>query len=85
MQKKLLKANIFENLPIKNITNNWKNLQEIPPKTKILEKICQDLKSRSFHFLGPTICYAYMQATGLVNGHIATCFGHNKINTQKKL
>ncbi|MSP33373.1 MAG: DNA-3-methyladenine glycosylase I [Rickettsiales bacterium] len=69
----------------KPITNNWKNLKEMPPKTEISEKICQDLKSRGFQFLGPTICYAYMQATGLVNDHIVTCFRHNEINSQKKL
>lgn len=69
----------------KPITNNWKNLKELPAKTEISEKICQDLKSRGFQFLGPTICYAYMQATGMVNDHIVTCFRHNEIKTQKKL
>lgn len=69
----------------KPITNKWDTLQEIPPKTEISEKICRDLKKRGFAFLGPTICYAYMQATGMVNDHIATCFRYNEIRGQKKL
>lgn len=67
------------------ITNNWKNLQEVPTKTEISEKICKDLKTRGFQFLGPTICYAYMQAAGMVNDHITTCFRHSEIEAQKKL
>ena len=69
----------------KPIANNWKNLKEVPAKTEISEKICKDLKARGFQFLGPTICYAYMQATGMVNDHITTCFRHNEIAAQKKL
>ncbi len=67
----------------KPITNNWEILKELPAKTEISEKICKDLKARGFQFLGPTICYAYMQATGLVNDHIASCFRHNEIAAQK--
>lgn len=69
----------------KPITNNWEILKELPAKTEISEKICKDLKARGFQFLGPTICYAYMQATGLVNDHIVSCFRHNEIAAQKKL
>ncbi len=63
----------------KPLKNSWKNLSEIPPKTEISEKMCKDLKKRGFQFLGPTICYAFMQATGMVNDHVTSCFRHNEI------
>ena len=67
----------------KSVTNNWQNLKDVPAKTEISEKIYKDLKTRGFQFLGPTICYAYMQATGMVNDHLTTCFRHSEIATQK--
>lgn len=60
----------------KPIVNHFKKLQEIPPETTESKKLSQDLKKRGFAFVGPTIIYAYMQATGLVNDHLVSCFRH---------
>ena len=56
------------------IQNSWKSLSEIPASTTISEAMSKDLKSRGFNFVGPTICYAFMQAAGLVNDHVTGCF-----------
>ncbi len=56
------------------IHNGWKRLQDIPGKTREAEAMSKDLKKRGFKFVGPTICYAFMQATGLVNDHTTDCF-----------
>jgi DNA-3-methyladenine glycosylase I len=63
----------------KPIINHWKNLNEIPSKTEISEKMSKDLKKRGFTFMGPTICYAHMQAVGLVNDHLIDCFRYKEI------
>jgi len=54
--------------------NKWKSLKEIPPKTAESDAMSKDLKKRSFSFVGSTICYAFMQAVGMVNDHVVTCF-----------
>ena len=58
----------------KPIQNRWASLGEIPAKTELAETISKDLKKRGFKFVGPTIVYAHMQATGMVNDHIVDCF-----------
>jgi DNA-3-methyladenine glycosylase I len=58
----------------KPIRNAWKTLAEIPAKTPLAETISKDLKKRGFRFVGPTIVYAFMQATGMVNDHVVDCF-----------
>jgi DNA-3-methyladenine glycosylase I len=58
----------------KPIVNNWKNTKEIPASTEISDAISRDMKKRGFKFFGTTICYAHMQATGMVNDHIVDCF-----------
>ncbi len=63
----------------KPVINHWKNLNEIPSKTEISEKMSKDLKKRGFTFMGPTICYAHMQAVGLVNDHLIDCFRYKEI------
>ena len=60
------------------IKNNFKKISEIPPSTLISEKMSKDLKNRGFTFVGPTICYALMQAIGMVNDHTSECFLHKK-------
>ena len=55
------------------IINNWKNNEDIPASTDLSELISKDLKKRGFSFVGPTVVYAYMQATGMVNDHLADC------------
>jgi DNA-3-methyladenine glycosylase I len=52
----------------------WRTLREIPSRTPEAEAMSRDLKRRGFAFVGPTICYALMQATGMVNDHLVTCF-----------
>jgi DNA-3-methyladenine glycosylase I len=63
----------------KAIQNRWNSLEEVPAKTAEAEAMSRDLKKRGFNFVGPTICYAYMQATGMVNDHLVSCFRHRKI------
>ncbi|AQP53927.1 DNA-3-methyladenine glycosylase [Vagococcus penaei] len=58
----------------KPINNNWSDISEVPAKTELSDKISKDLKKRGFKFLGSTTVYAYMQAIGLVNDHLLTCF-----------
>ena len=56
--------------------NGWKSMRQIPASTKESDRLSKALKERGFTFVGSTICYAYMQAAGLVNDHIVTCFRH---------
>jgi DNA-3-methyladenine glycosylase I len=58
----------------KPIQNSWKSLQEIPATTKESDAMSKELKKRGFTFVGSTICYAFMQAVGMVNDHIVDCF-----------
>ena len=61
------------------IQNSWRSLSEIPAKTPIAEALSKDLKKRGFRFVGPTIVYAHMQATGMVNDHLVDCFRYPEI------
>ena len=58
----------------KSIQNAWRDYSEAPPQTKESEAMSKDLKQRGFKFVGPTICYAHMQAVGMVNDHAVDCF-----------
>ena len=60
--------------------NNFKNLEDLPPKTIVSERLSKDLKKWGFKFVGPTIIYAHMQAIGLVNDHLQDCFRYKEIN-----
>jgi len=55
------------------IVNRWKTIAEIPPRTELSDAISKDMKCRGFKFFGSTICYAHLQATGLVNDHLLGC------------
>ncbi len=59
--------------------NAWKTLKEIPAKTAESDAMSKDLKKRGFSFVGSTICYAFMQAVGMVNDHIVSCFRYKEI------
>jgi DNA-3-methyladenine glycosylase I len=59
--------------------NEWKSMAELPVKTELSEIMSKDLKKRGFNFAGPTICYAFMQAIGMVNDHTTDCFRHEEI------
>jgi DNA-3-methyladenine glycosylase I len=56
------------------VQNNWRSLAELPARTEVSDALSKDLKRRGFTFVGSTICYALMQATGLVNDHLVDCF-----------
>jgi len=62
------------------IINNWKDASEVPNTSDISDQMSKDLKKRGFKFVGSTICYAFMQATGMVNDHTTDCFRHPKNN-----
>jgi len=64
----------------KPILNQWKTLSDVPAKTAESDAMSKDLKKRGFKFIGTTICYAYMQATGMVNDHTVDCFCFSKLN-----
>ena len=59
--------------------NHFKTLEDIPVSTDESGAMSKDLKRRGFRFVGPTICYAFMQATGMVNDHLTTCFRHREL------
>jgi len=61
------------------IVNSWRALAEIPAETAESQVMSKDLKRRGFRFVGPTICYAFMQATGMVNDHVASCFRYDEL------
>jgi len=61
------------------IQNKWNTLAEIPPKTAQSDAMSKDLIRRGFNFVGSTICYAFMQAVGMVNDHTTDCFRHREI------
>lgn len=67
----------------KNNRNTWKEQKLIPAKTPESDAMAKDLKKRGFAFMGSTTCYAYMQAVGMVNDHVTSCFRYREIKNQK--
>ncbi len=63
----------------KTIQNKWEKMEELPAKTAESDALSKDLKKRGFSFVGSTICYAYMQAVGMVNDHTADCFRYKEV------
>lgn len=61
------------------IQNHWTSLAEVPARTRESDAMNKDLAKRGFKFVGSTICYAFMQATGMVNDHLVSCFRHDKV------
>jgi DNA-3-methyladenine glycosylase I len=59
--------------------NHWRTLAEIPAQTAESEAMSKDLRRRGFNFVGPTICYAFMQAVGLINDHVVDCFRYAEV------
>lgn len=62
----------------KQIVNRWKTLKQLPVSTRISDAMSKDLRARGFSFVGTTIMYAHMQATGMVNDHMVTCWRHGE-------
>jgi DNA-3-methyladenine glycosylase I len=61
------------------IQNSWKKMRDIPSSTPESEAMSKDLQKRGFKFAGPTVCYAFMQAVGMVNDHVRSCFRHKEL------
>lgn len=59
--------------------NRWRRLEDVPARTPESDAMSKDLLKRGFTFVGSTICYAFMQATGMVNDHLVTCFRHKQL------
>jgi DNA-3-methyladenine glycosylase I len=63
----------------KPIVNAWKTMSEVPAKTAVSDSVSKDLKKRGFNFVGSTIMYSFMQACGLVNDHLVSCFRYEEV------
>jgi DNA-3-methyladenine glycosylase I len=64
--------------------NAWKSIKEVPAKTPESDAMSKDLKGRGFKFVGSTICYAFMQAVGMVNDHLVECFRHGELSKKAR-
>jgi DNA-3-methyladenine glycosylase I len=62
----------------RSVQNSFRDLRDIPAQTPLSQRIAKDLKSRGFNFCGPTVVYAFCQATGMVNDHLVQCFRHEE-------
>jgi DNA-3-methyladenine glycosylase I len=67
------------------IQNRWRRMAAVPTATPEAEALSRDLKGRGFRFVGPTICYAFMQAVGMVNDHLTTCFRHRPLARSSRI
>ncbi|GMQ77259.1 MAG: DNA-3-methyladenine glycosylase I [Gammaproteobacteria bacterium] len=66
------------------IVNRWRRLSQVPVSTQVSDALSKALKRRGFKFVGTTICYAFMQAVGMVNDHVTTCFRHAEVVTSQR-
>jgi DNA-3-methyladenine glycosylase I len=64
--------------------NAWRSMKEVPARTPESDAMSKDLKRRGFNFVGSTICYAFMQAVGLVNDHLVECFRHHQLRKTQR-
>jgi DNA-3-methyladenine glycosylase I len=71
---------IWEFVGGKPVQNKWKLQKEVPAKTALSIALSKELLKRGFRFVGPTICYAFMQATGLVNDHLVSCYRYKQLH-----
>ena len=71
---------VWQFVDYKPIVHKFKKLSELPAKTGESDAMSKDLQKRGFKFVGPTICYAFMQAAGMINDHTVDCFRYNEIN-----
>lgn len=70
---------VWEFVNGKTIHNQWRRMEEVPAKSPLSDTISKDLYRRGFSFVGSTICYAFMQAVGMVNDHVVQCFRHAEL------
>jgi DNA-3-methyladenine glycosylase I len=66
----------------KPVINHWENISQVPASSELSNKVSSDLKRRGFKFLGTTIIYAHLQATGIINDHLTTCFRHDELKVE---
>ena len=66
-------------VPVPSKNRRWKTMKQVPTNTPESDAMSKDLKKRGFRFVGSTICYAFMQAVGMVNDHLTDCFRHAEI------
>jgi len=71
-----LDAHLWSFVDGKPVKNRWRDRGQVPASTPVSDRMSKDLKKRGFRFVGTTICYAFMQATGMVDDHIVDCFRH---------
>ena len=76
---KTFDAYVWSFVNYKTIKNSFKKWSDIPAVSKESEKMSVDMKGRGFTFVGPTVCYAFMQTVGMVNDHLVVCFRRNKV------
>lgn len=67
----------------KPLQNAWTKLEQVPAQTAQSQAMSKELKKRGFNFVGPTICYAFMQATGMVNDHLTSCFRYDQLRAKR--
>jgi DNA-3-methyladenine glycosylase I len=72
-------AYIWQFVDGRPLQNRWPRMQEVPARTPQSDAMSKDLRQRGFTFVGSTICYAFMQATGMVNDHLVSCFRHKQL------
>lgn len=72
-------AYVWQFVDGKPIQNAWKTLKDVPAESQESKALSKDLKTRGFQFVGPTVMYAHMQATGLINDHIVDCFRYSEL------
>ena len=65
------------------LIHSYRRLSQLPPKIREAEEMSKDLKNRGFTFVGPTICYAFMQAAGMVNDHLLGCFRYHEVGHKR--
>jgi DNA-3-methyladenine glycosylase I len=65
------------------MVNSWRSLKQVPASAAESDAMSEDLKKRGFSFVGSTICYAFMQATGMVNDHLTSCFRYSQLLRRK--
>lgn len=66
--------------PTRLLTRTLNDINDLPPSTGLSDQIAADLKRRGFKFLGSIVMYSHMQATGIVNDHVTSCFRHDEVN-----
>ena len=74
---------IWRFVDYKPVINTWKDISEIPAKTGLSDEISGDLKKRGFKFIGSTIIYAHLQAVGIVNDHLVSCFRYQEVTYRR--